>query len=105
MTKYMPHYDIQEVLRKKSEKLRKKCNVYSMWYYEAETKTITICTTNPGYWIGYMGKGIEDLLDEIKAIVKSNHDILLKATEEGRLSPNPILCDEVEKINFIDCSN
>ncbi len=68
MTKFMPHPQINAILRKRSAELRKhRC--YSTWYFDDENNTIVICTTLPGYWIGKAGADIDNLKNEINELL------------------------------------
>ena len=85
MTKFMPHPEVNSILRKRSAELRKH-HCYSTWYYDSENNTIVICTTLPGYWIGKAGEDISNLKNEINEML-TKHKL------------NPI------SINFIECES
>lgn len=67
MTKFIPHSQINAILRKRSAELRKH-HCYSTWYFDDENDTIVICTTRPGLWIGRLGVDIYNLKNEINEI-------------------------------------
>lgn len=72
MTKFMPHPQINAILRKRSAELRKH-GCYSTWYFDDKTDTIMICTTSPGYWIGKAGADLDNLKNDIcEILVKRN---------------------------------
>ena len=73
MTKFMPNPRVSFVLKRESARLRKH-HVYSMWYYEKENNTITICTTHPGFWIGKAGCKNQRIKDEINEILKKYNE-------------------------------
>ena len=64
MEKYRIPYLVSSFIRKRSFELRKlKC--YSVWYYNEPERSIVICTTRPGLWIGYYGKDLDELRNGI----------------------------------------
>ena len=100
-TPYMPLYKIHEILKAKAKELNPKSpqivrKIWSMWFYDKETATITICTNSPGPWIGRMGLGVEELKDRINAAVKEHNEFL---TEHNIDQPK---IPEI-KIAFIEC--
>ena len=72
ITRYIPIYEITQLLRKKSKEMRRyRC--YSSWFYNTEENSITICTNQPGYWIGRMGQDVARLKEEINAIIDKHN--------------------------------
>ncbi len=68
MTRFMPHPQINTILRKRSAELRKH-GCYSTWYFDDKNDTIVICATLPGYWIGKAGADIDNLKNEINELL------------------------------------
>lgn len=68
MTKFMPHPEVNRIIKKRSSELRKfKC--YSTWYYDEEKRKIVICTTRPGLWIGIYGIDVRELTRDINLVL------------------------------------
>ena len=101
-TPYMPLYKIHEILKAKAKELNPKTtdkyvrHIWSMWFYDKETATITVCTNSPGPWIGRAGIGVEDLKDRINAAVKEHNKFLVEHNVDQPQIP------EI-KIAFIEC--
>lgn len=81
-TKFPPHPFVSKVLIRESAELRKH-HVYSTWFYNKEEHTITICTTHPGYWIGWRGERTKQIKEEINGILRQHNlpEITIKYVE------------------------
>ena len=72
MTRYLPHPEMNNILKKRSAELRKQ-HCYSTWYYDEDDNDIVICTTRPGLWIGRRGEDVANLKKEINEIAIKHH--------------------------------
>ena len=68
MTIYTLSPKVQKILRGYSSKIEKFSKAKSMWYYDIDDKSLVICTTRPGLWIGYHGKGVEILRNKLAEV-------------------------------------
>ena len=85
MTKFLPHPEMNNILKKRSAELRKQ-HCYSTWYYNEYDNDIVICTTLPGLWIGRRGEDVANLKEKLNEIAIKHHR-------------DPV------KISFIECNS
>ena len=64
LTPYMPVSSIKTALREKSQELRIKYEVRSMFFFDGEENIIYIVTNDPWNWIGKNGQDVEDLTNQ-----------------------------------------
>ena len=93
-TSHMPVYRIKEILIEKSRNLRKTSHTYSMFFYDDESNTITICTNRPGFWIGVGGTEIENLKEECRNAIRRHN---------GFQKHDELIIPENINIDFIEC--
>ena len=84
-TKYLPHSEMNNILKNRSAELRKH-HCYSTWYYDKDDNDIVICTTRPGLWLGMLGKDVANLKDKLDEVAVKYHI-------------------EPVKISFIECNS
>jgi len=103
MSPYMPlpaiHHIIKRYAKSFNPSSAPKCalRVYSLWYYDKENSTITICTNLPGHWIGRAGTVVEKLKSEINEEIEKHNDFVKRQNFEESQIIKPIT------VQFIEC--
>lgn len=104
MTKYHPAYDVNKIIKGYAVKYSKgPCKVHSLWYFNDERTELVICTTSPGVWIGKMGGDVEQLKNELNAVIAKHNDVMQNAYVQGRLTFKPDIIPDL-KVSFIECN-
>ena len=99
---YMPTYQMGVILHKKAVALNKtNKSIHSMWYFDKDTNRVCICTTHPGYWIGKMGKDVQELQNALNAEIDRHNIINEKVAKEKEYVYTNI---KHITITFYDCS-
>lgn len=103
MSPYMPLPAIHRIIKEyaksfnPSSRLKYALRVHSLWYYDKEDSTITICTNLPGHWIGRAGAVVEKLKSEINAEVEKHNDFVKRQNLDESQIIKPIT------VRFIEC--
>lgn len=103
MSPYMPLPAIHHIIKRYAKsfnpnsRLKYALRVHSLWYYDKENSTITICTNLPGHWIGNAGSVVEKLQSEINAEVEKHNDFIKRQNFDGSQMIKPIT------VRFIEC--
>ena len=103
MSPYMPLPTIHRIIKRyaksfnPSSNLKDALRVHSLWYYDKENSTITICTNLPGPWIGRAGTIVEKLKNEINEEIKKHNDFVKRQNLDESQMIKPIT------VRFIEC--
>ena len=68
MSIYILSYKVQKILHGYCSKIEKISGAKSMWYYDSDNKSLVICSTRPGLWIGYHGEDVETLRNKLAEV-------------------------------------
>ena len=103
MSPYMPLQAIHRIIKRyaksfnPSSNLKYALRVHSLWYYDKENSTITICTNLPGHWIGRAGTIVEKLKNEINEEIEKHNDFIKRQNLDESQMVKPIT------VRFIEC--